>query len=462
MKRETALRMTGIQQARLLSHLLPSDRLEAVAIGLCGHGAGPRRDTFLLQRLELVPYEICQRRRDQIIWPSEFLLPLLDEARTSGLWVVKFHSHPGGFDRFSIQDEAADRSLFPFVYEWTSETARHASVVLLPDGSMFGRTVGRDGGLAPLATIAAVGDDIAVWHGTGAHSETPEHARRHAQLFGSETVSRLQKLRVAVIGCSGTGSIVISQLAHLGIGKLLLVDPDHLEEKNLNRIIGATMADARNAALKVEVMKRYVDALGLGTGVSTFASDLATPEAIRAVAECDVCFGCMDGVEGRHLLNRLASFYLLPYFDLGVRLEADGLGGVDVVCGTVHYLKPGGASLLSRRVYDIEEVRAAGLKRTDPAAYEEQLRSKYILGVREDRPAVISVNMQIASMAVNEFLARIHPYRHDANHNFATSRVSLKHGEAFTEAEGEPCRLLFRHTGRGDVTPLLDRPDLSE
>ena len=175
MKRETALRMTGIQQARLLSHLFPSDGLEAVAIGLCGHGTGPRRDTLLLQRLELVPYEICQRRRDQITWPSEFLLPLLDEARTRGLWVVKFHSHPGGFDRFSIQDETADRLLFPFVYEWTGETARHASVVLLPDGSMFGRTVDRDGSLVPLATIAAVGDDIAAWHGTGAHSETPEH-----------------------------------------------------------------------------------------------------------------------------------------------------------------------------------------------------------------------------------------------------------------------------------------------
>jgi len=32
----------------------------------------------------------------------------------------------------------------------------------------------------------------------------------------------------------------------------------------------------------------------------------------------------------------------------------------------------------------------------------------------------------------------------------------------FSERDGEPCALLSRHAGRGDVTPLLDRPDLSE
>ena len=67
----------------------------------------------------------------------------------------------------------------------------------------------------------------------------------------------------------------------------------------------------------------------------------------------------------------------------------------------MHYLQPGGSSLLSRGVFTLEEVRSAGLKRTDQKTYEEQLQSKYIVGVQEDRPAVIRVNMQIASMAIN-------------------------------------------------------------
>ena len=91
------------------------------------------------------------------------------------------------------------------------------------------------------------------------------------------------------------------------------------------------MKDAFERAFKVDVAKRYVEGLSLGTRVSAIATDLATPSAVRAIAECDIVFGCMDGAEGRHLLNRIAAFYLLPYFDLGVRLDADGRGGVEQV-----------------------------------------------------------------------------------------------------------------------------------
>jgi len=43
-------------------------------------------------------------------------------------------------------------------------------------------------------------------------------------------------------------------------------------------------------------------------------------------------------VEGRYILNKLAVYYLLAYLDLGVRIEADSRGGVDQICGSVHYV----------------------------------------------------------------------------------------------------------------------------
>ncbi|MGZ3387313.1 MAG: ThiF family adenylyltransferase, partial [Isosphaeraceae bacterium] len=88
-------------------------------------------------------------------------------------------------------------------------------------------------------------------------------------------------------------------------------------------------------------------------------------------------FGCMDGAEGRNLLNRLATFYCLPYFDVGVRLEADGHGGVSQVCGSVHYLQPGGSSLLSRGVIAAEDIEAEALRRTDPAEYERRFNADF-------------------------------------------------------------------------------------
>ena len=131
------------------------------------------------------------------------------------------------------------------------------------------------------------------------------------------------------------------------------------------------------------------------------------------------------------------------------------------VCGTVHYLQPGGSSLLSRHVYTMDQVRAAGLQRTDPAAYRSLLDDGYIRGVAEDRPAVVQLNSLLASLAVNELLARLHPYRLDSNAEYAVHRLSLSHGIYEHEDDGRPCRVLSRHVGRGDVSPLLDWAELS-
>ena len=77
-------------------------------------------------------------------------------------------------------------------------------------------------------SILVPGDDLHFWIPQG-DGKLPSFAQRHAQLFGSGTTRRLRELAVAVVGCSGTGSPVIEQLARLGVGRLVLVDPDRVE-----------------------------------------------------------------------------------------------------------------------------------------------------------------------------------------------------------------------------------------
>lgn len=459
---ETVLRFSRDHHSQLHAHLFPGDGKEAVAFALCGRRPGEQRYVLTEQMIFPIPYDQCLVRTPmRVTWSTETLIPLLAEASKRGLALVKIHSHPGGFAEFSSTDDASDRDLFPSVYGWMNDESPHASAVMLPDGQIFGRVVRPDSEFEQISLVSVVGDDLFFWRSTENKAGLPEFALRHAQAFGIGTTEKLRSLSAAVIGCSGTGSPVIEQLARLGIGKLTLVDPDFVETKNLNRIQNSTMEDVIRESPKVDVMARAVVAIGLGTQVSVFAKNLFDPQVVKAVAECDVVFGCMDTVDGRHLLNKLATFYVLPYFDVGVKLVSDGIGGIDQVCGTVHYIQPGRSSLFSRRVYTLEQLRAAGLKRTDPTAYEELRREKYISGVQEDRPAVISVNMIFASLAVNEFLARLHPYRDDANSHFATYRFSLSQAQLYTESEGEPCKMLLRHVGRGDLRPLLDMPELS-
>jgi hypothetical protein len=305
-----------------------------------------------------------------------------------------------------------------------------------------------------------VGDELRVWR-NGGSSYADSFTLRHAQAFGAGTTELLRSFSVAIVGCSGTGSIVAEQLARLGVGRLLLVDPDFVEEKNLNRILNSGKEDAYLKRPKVDVLARAIARAALGQEVVPLHSNLIAPETVKLVATCDVVFGCMDGVEGRHMLNRLATFYTLPYFDVGVRLDADGRGGIEQIAGAVHYIQPGRSSLLSRGVYTMARVEAEEVRRTNPEMYRRQVKEGYLRGVEEDRPAVISVNMFFASLVVNEFLARLHPFRNQPNGDYAYVGGNLSEMQFYPESEAAPCPLLARHVGKGDVSPLLERPALS-
>ena len=47
---------------------------------------------------------------------------------------------------------------------------------------------------------------------------------------------------------------------------------------------------------------------------------------------------------------------------------------------------------MDRGLFNLEDVRAEGIRRTDPERYAQERREGYLRGVGEDRPAVISVN----------------------------------------------------------------------
>ncbi len=454
-----SLTLTWAQHQAIKAHVLPADGKEAVAFALCGQAVSETRTRLVVRRVIPLPYEKCSvRAPDQVTWPTDWLVPLLNEAADTGMALVKFHGHYD-FPEFSGIDDISDRTLFPSVYDWAGNQS-NASAIILADDSVFGRIVTADAEFEPFESVNSIGADLRFWRPYRS-VETPEYALRIAQAFGDQTYKLLQSLRVGVVGASGTGSGVIEQLARNCVGTLIIVDPDIVEPKNLNRIWNATSRDAAAKTPKVLVAARAIESMKLGTHVVPMQCDLFNPEAIKEIASCDVVFGCVDTIDGRHLLNRLATFYDVAYIDMGVRIDADGNGGVDQVAASVHYLQPGGASLLSRHVFDLEQVRAAGIRRTDPGGFERLRKEGYIRGAPVDRPAVIQLNTLAASLAVNELLARLHPYRLDSNDDFAVQRVSLSHGIFEHESEGAPCSVLSRHLGRGDVSPLLDMPELS-
>ncbi len=455
------LAFTGDQHAHLRSHLFPGDDLEAVAFLLCGMRDGDRRQRLTVREIHEIPYEHCVRRTPtSVTWSPDYIDTILERAAAERLAVIKVHSHPNGYAAFSATDDRSDAQLLPMIQGWVEGELSHGSVVMLPSGQMFGRVM-RGGDLTSIDCISVAGDDLHFWYANAGSLELPSFVASHAQAFDEGTIERLQRLSVAVIGASGTGAPTIEQLIRLGVGEIVCVDDDVMEDRNVNRIVNSTMADAVEKRSKVEVAADAAERIGLGTKFIAIKQNLWHPDVVRAVAQCDVVFGCMDTVDGRFLLNLISTFYNIPYFDIGIRLVASD-GDIKEVCGTVNYIRPGRSSLVSRDLFSITQVAAAGLARNDPMAHDRQLKDGYIRGFQGRRPAVISVNMLGSSLAVNEFLARLHPYREETNGSYASVTFSLASMEIICDPEEGICSIFSRSVGMGDVRPLLRMMELAD
>jgi hypothetical protein len=455
------LRLTAEQRERLERHLFPGDDCESVALGLCGARLGEFGHIYFVHEIVMIPDEQCLLRTPIAVrWDVHWLVPLLEKAAKRGMWVIKFHSHPNGFVRFSEQDDITDKALASSVAAILDDHPRLLSAFMSPGGDIHARVVDAANTFHSVNRVVVVGDSIS---STPISVEVkPDDADlRTRQAFGDGTVALLRSLSVGVAGCSGTGSWIVEMLARLGVGRLVLVDPDVIERKNLNRIVNSKQSDAQGRRPKVEVLSESIKAIGLGTEVQCYKNDLANAEVVKALAGCDVLFGCLDSADGRDLLNRIATYYTLPYIDVGVRLDADGKGGVEQVCCAVHYLLPGGSSLLSRGVITSEQVQAQALYRTNPQQHAALEKEGYIKGVFVDRPAVVSVNGFAATHAVNEMLARLHPFRRDSGDEFRYQLFSLSDGAWLRLSDGPACVLMGKFVGRGDCLPLLGNPSLS-
>ncbi len=459
------LNIAGFQFEILQKHLFPGDEKEAVAIALCGTCDSGTTCKLMVHELYLIPYADCSiREPNKIKWGTNKLPEIFEKARLKKLSVLKIHSHPNGYKQFSSLDDCSDKEFFSSTYGWVDHIGPHASAVMLPDGQIFGRIFLSNLSSLPMSKVMIVGDEIK-FYPEAFETKISETGRRTAQAFGNKTFQILKNLKIGIVGCSGTGSPVIEQLVRLGVKELVIVDPDKIEFKNLNRILNTSIEDVITGRYKVDVAKESIERIGLGTKVTVHKKNLFdNVEVLMDLADCDFLFGCMDSVDGRHLLNQLATFYIVPYIDLGVKLEADGQGGISKICGSTHYLQPGKSSLLSRGVYNLEDLKAAGQLRKNPEEFHNLLKNAYIKNINVDRPAVISVNMLISSIAVNEFLNRIHPFKSGEPKNYAVNTIDLTENYIVNsnEEDKKSDLYLIKKVGRGTMNPFLDTPELTQ
>ncbi|MEW6453896.1 MAG: ThiF family adenylyltransferase [Pseudomonadota bacterium] len=445
-----SLTLPGKVHAPLKAHLFPGDGREAAALLLCARAPGAR-ERMLVREFIPVPHAACAvRSADAITWPGAYLEQAIDAAEAERLAIMPIHSHPGGLFEFSTRDDASDRIVMPALFQAHGE--HHGSAIMTPDGAIRARLYAPNFAAQDVPLVSIVGDDIQFWWS----ADGPRQRRPMA--FTGAMARELGRLCAVVIGVSGTGSLVAEQLARLGFGRVILIDFDRVEGKNLNRIVNTRIVDVTAHRLKVESFAEAVEGYrGVGVAVAVPKS-VTTREAIEVAASGDVLFSCVDTLEARQIADLMASAFLLPLLDVGVvipvRKDGDG-HAIGDVCGRIDYVQPGGSTLQDRGVYTPADIRAEYLRRAAPEAHQLEVEAGYIRGLMEEAPGVITLNMRAAAASVNEFIARAYPYRFDPNDRYARTMFSLAACEEDYTAEDAfpvaPNTLL----ASGDTEPLL-------
>jgi len=315
----------------------------------------------------------------------------MQRARRTGESIVFVHSHPFALNTFSETDDSGEERLAAFLADRTPGVT-HASMLVTPT-----RTIARVLGTHTALDVVGVGPTMSGTRTDEALAIDPRFDRQ-VRVFGAAGQSQLRSLRVGIVGLGGTGSVVLEQLAHLGVSRFLLLDPDVVEQTNLNRLVGATTNDMGQP--KVDVGAALVRRINPSAQVDARRGSALLARTAEELTDVDFMFGCTDTHGSRAVLNQLAYQYLVPMIDMGVVIAAS-TRGVSHVIGRTQMLAPGIGCLLCGSLLNPEAVRVDLL--TD---FERQ-RDPYVAGLSEPAPAVISLNSTVASFAVTMFLSAV-------------------------------------------------------
>ena len=229
---------------------------------------------------------------------------------------------------------------------------------------------------------------------------------RNIELFAEEGRRRLRATTVALVGIGGLGTHVVQQLALLGVGGMVLIDDEELDDSNRNRYVGVWHDDPIPGTLKTFVGRRLVHLIDPSINVKEVPKSFKSRSAFDVVAEADWVFTCVDNDGCRLLVNEVCSAHGKPLIDLATEVVPEEENDNTVRYGGRVCVCTGDSCLCCLQVIDSA---AAAEELEDDAARQDRGATygvdRSVLGA--SGPAVVSLNGVVASLGVTEFMVAV-------------------------------------------------------
>ena len=124
--------------------------------------------------------------------------------------------------------------------------------------------------------------------------------------IGKAGQQHLAAATVAIVGCGATGAAAAALLARAGVGTLVLIDRDFVEQSNLQRQVLFDEADAADATPKAEAARRQIARFNSEIQVRAHVADLVPSNIHAVLANADLILDATDNFETRYLINDYA------------------------------------------------------------------------------------------------------------------------------------------------------------
>ena len=263
------------------------------------------------------------RTTNELVVGSEGYVPALAAAekhRSVPVWV---HTHPGSSPQPSGRDLVVDAQLSD-LFRLRSGSPWYGALVVGRSGDILTFTghIESEDSRVDIDRVWTTGVRWALvpnW----LHAPTPPDAMfdRSIRAFGGAIQSVLAQLRVAVVGCGGTGSSVVEQLVRLGVRRFYLFDPKKLTETNVTRVYGSHPGDVGDP--KVQVLAEHIRRIAPDAEVEAVQSSITKQDAAKRLLDADVVFGLQR--RQRRTSGSVADRRLLHDAGYRLRSQADKL-----------------------------------------------------------------------------------------------------------------------------------------
>lgn len=129
-----------------------------------------------------------------------------------------------------------------------------------------------------------------------------ERFLRSRLLLGEDSMDRLRKTSIAVVGLGGVGGYAFESMVRIGIGLIKIVDPDRVDLSNINRQISALTSTI--GQYKTDVLESRAKDINPDIIIRKYSFEYNVGSSQEILSDVDYVIDCIDSMEDKiHLIR---------------------------------------------------------------------------------------------------------------------------------------------------------------